>query len=33
LANDGFGIKAVGFSYITPGKNHYKQDKEKVENF
>jgi hypothetical protein len=26
-------MKAVGFSCITPGKNHYKQDKEKVENF
>ena len=23
----------IGFSYITPRKNHYKQDKEKVENF
>lgn len=23
----------LGYSYITPRKNHYKQDKEKVENF
>jgi transposase len=26
-------MKDSGFSYITPRKNHYKQDKEKVENF
>lgn len=26
-------MKLVGFSYITPRKNHYKQDKEKFENF
>ena len=26
-------MKEVGFSYITPRKKHYKQDKEKVENF
>lgn len=26
-------MKSVGFSYITPRKNHYKQDKQKVENF
>jgi len=26
-------MKDSGFSYITPRKNHYKQDREKVENF
>ena len=26
-------MKEVGFSYITPRKIHYKQDKEKVEDF
>jgi transposase len=26
-------MREVGFSYITPRKNRYKQDKEKVENF
>ena len=26
-------MKDSEFSYITPRKNHYKQDKEKVENF
>jgi transposase len=26
-------MKDSGFSYITPRKNHYKQDKKKVENF
>ena len=26
-------MRDSGFSYITPRKNHYKQDKEKVENF
>jgi transposase len=26
-------MKGLGFSYITPRKNHYKQDKEKVESF
>ena len=26
-------MKEVGFSYITPRKNHYRQDKEKVEDF
>jgi transposase len=26
-------MKDGGFSYITPRKNHYKQDKEMVENF
>ena len=26
-------MKSVGFSYITPRKNHYKQDKEEVNKF
>jgi transposase len=26
-------MKEVGFSYITPRKNHYKQDKKEAENF
>lgn len=26
-------MKEVGFSYITPRKNHYKQDKKEVEDF
>ncbi len=26
-------MRGLGFSYITPRKNHYKQDKEKVEDF
>lgn len=26
-------MKEVGFSYITPRKNHYKQDKAKLEDF
>jgi transposase len=26
-------MKSVGFSYITPGKHHYKQDKNEVDKF
>lgn len=26
-------MRSVGFSYITPRKNHYKQDKEEVKDF
>jgi transposase len=26
-------MKSVGFSYITPRKNHYKQDKDKTDIF